>query len=289
MEKQELISDVIANNIESVFVSLRNILSEKPKLLKDTILLEGRYNQLKSSQIRGVLKLEEVNLELNRIRVSILEIINIIEFRERDGRGLIWYQESQDPYIVYQKNYTQKNNESKIINKPSILFVSGGEGDLHLVDEEDWEIIRQISSSFNLDITRISPANAQDLIEVLTNRKYDIVQLNVYDIGFNSGITLGGEQISFDGIINLLKVAEVKLLVLASCNSVSFATKLNGVINMIASTGYLSVGPFQSWEKIFYRTLFSGKELSSSFELSTSLVKTSICLMLSTDYKFQID
>ena len=79
----------------------------------------------------------------------------------------------------------------------------------------------------------------------------------------------------------------MKLLVLASCNSVSFAVKLNGVVNMIAGTGGLGETEFQQWEQVFFKLLLSGKELSKSFELSTSLVEIPICLMLSKDLKFR--
>lgn len=192
---------------------------------------------------------------------------------------------------TYEKKQGRKQlekNDPRIIDGLSMLFLSSGVGDLETVDREEARVIRRVFEKTEYRPKMIFNAESHDLVNELVDNKYDIVQLNVYDITPNSGIEFSDGSLSFDAIINLLRLAEVKLLILASCNSVNFAVKLNKQVNMIAATGNLAADGFQLWESRFYKALVHGESIASSFDISTPIDGIPISLLMTKDYRFTI-
>jgi type II secretory pathway component PulM len=70
------IKDLISRNQwETVFTALKKIESNDENWGNQVVQLEGRYRYLKQQKAQGVLTTDEVNIEFNRLRESILSLI----------------------------------------------------------------------------------------------------------------------------------------------------------------------------------------------------------------------
>ncbi len=75
----EYIGDLIGGNkIEQAIEELSSLLKNSPKL-NELIMHKARYNELKDQIRLGIIEYEQVNITKNKIRLSILELLNDIE------------------------------------------------------------------------------------------------------------------------------------------------------------------------------------------------------------------
>lgn len=77
--KDEYKRIVSNDDLERIFDELPLILKNNNVIFDDLTLISGRYYQLERKRIRGIISEEQSNLERNRIRDSILSIVNRIE------------------------------------------------------------------------------------------------------------------------------------------------------------------------------------------------------------------
>lgn len=103
---------------------------------------------------------------------------------------------------------------------------------------------------------------------ISSDRKFDIVHIAAYvcprsgdlcfsDVDLNSGVSLAAKAdvLSADGLASLLEMAEAKLLVIGSCDSIVLAATLVNVCHVIAARDMVSPKMMAAWVEAFYRKL----------------------------------
>lgn len=76
MSAQNIRDLVSRNQWEGVFSALKKAESNDENWRNQVVLLESRYRQLKLQITQGVLTPDEVNLEINRLRASVLSLVD---------------------------------------------------------------------------------------------------------------------------------------------------------------------------------------------------------------------
>lgn len=74
MDKQSLARLLAENNLEALFDALK---TQNNRYLNDLLLLESRWNDLRARQRAGTVSNEQADLEMARIRKSLLEVIEM--------------------------------------------------------------------------------------------------------------------------------------------------------------------------------------------------------------------
>jgi hypothetical protein len=124
---------LLSEDIDAVFEFLKNNTTNNPQLFDDFIIAFSRHKDLKRQDNNGVLRPMEKNIELNKIRGSVLAIINSL------------FQISEE------KNVKKNSNNDLEMNTPE----EDGKGDeLGLFDIE--ENLLQNSNDLKLNLNRIS-------------------------------------------------------------------------------------------------------------------------------------
>ena len=75
MDAQKIKDLISRNQWETVFITLKKIKSNDENWDSQVVQLESRYRYLKTQKAQGVLTTDEVNLEFNRLRESILSLV----------------------------------------------------------------------------------------------------------------------------------------------------------------------------------------------------------------------
>ena len=83
---KEKIKNLIKQNKFSDAIHTIESYSDNIKIKKTTAALEGRYNSLKMKMQSGVLSNEQFNLELNNIRLGLLELCDDMELLEKSAK-----------------------------------------------------------------------------------------------------------------------------------------------------------------------------------------------------------
>ena len=78
MDKAKL-KILLTEDIEKVFEELKSLISADSELFDDVIIALARYKDLLRADNNGMLSIIEKNIELNKVRGSVLSIINFIE------------------------------------------------------------------------------------------------------------------------------------------------------------------------------------------------------------------
>jgi hypothetical protein len=133
-----------------------------------------------------------------------------------------------------------------------------------------------------------------DLAGLLTKGEWPIVHLVCYadprlgDLVFSSvditdervvRVPEGAARLSPDGLAALCQQAKVKLLVLATCDSVATAAGLVRTTRVVASTTLVTGPEVETWARLFYDQLAQGKPLTQAFELTKGVTDIPLVLM----------
>jgi hypothetical protein len=86
-------------------------------------------------------------------------------------------------------------------------------------------------------------------------------------------------------LASLREAGKVKLVVLATCDSIAMAAQLSRVTNVVASTTEISGDDVERWAGLFYDQLSQGKPLSQAFEFSKGPTNIPLSLMLKRDLR----
>ena len=111
--------------------------------------------------------------------------------------------------------------------------------------------------------------SSHELREAVTaDGKFDIVHIAAYvcprsgdlyfgDVDLNSGagISKDPDILGADALASLLQIAEVKLVVIGSCDSIALGATLVSVCNVIAARDMVSARMMAAWVEAFYATL----------------------------------
>jgi len=82
MKKQSFrdeLKKIVSNDINKFFEEYANRIVANSRESNLTITIEGRYRELKNQEIKGIISNEEYNRELNKIRASLVDLIDQIE------------------------------------------------------------------------------------------------------------------------------------------------------------------------------------------------------------------
>jgi hypothetical protein len=87
-----------------------------------------------------------------------------------------------------------------------------------------------------------------------------------------------------EGFLKLVELSGVRLVVLASCDSLILAAKLARITNLIAATDQVKVQDIVRWERSFYDCLGHGQPLSTAYEIATSVSGAPMLLIMKKDF-----
>jgi hypothetical protein len=82
-----------------------------------------------------------------------------------------------------------------------------------------------------------------------------------------------------EGFAKLCEQAKVKLVVLATCDSVATAANLVRTTAVVASTTLVTEDQVEAWARLFYDQLAQGKPLTQAFELTRGVTNIPLVLM----------
>lgn len=186
----------------------------------------------------------------------------------------------------------------EIVKSPKVLCACSPQY-FHLSFQKDIELIKRETQSIAAQISELHGTDSESLTEALMDSSFDIVHISAYvdpktgEIYFNDigndgappvGVTIDSmPAVSFSKLIEL---AKVKLVILATCDSLILAAKLAKVTNMVAATDWVSVDDILKWELGLYKCLSKGISLSNAYETASSLSKAPMLLLLKKDLAF---
>ena len=148
--------------------------------------------------------------------------------------------------------------------------------------------VELLKGAFRRRVEIVDGLSSDLLRHRLTTTKYGVVHLLLYvdpttgDIGFGNGETLSAE-----GFEKLVEVCGARLIVLATCDSLTLAAKISRKTNMIAASTSIAVKDFERWARAFYGMLGQGRPLSQSFELATATSDAPMILLMRRDLRFK--
>jgi hypothetical protein len=141
---------------------------------------------------------------------------------------------------------------------------------------------------------------ASQLRELLSQSPYSIIHLVCYvdpntgdatfskmDLEKKTPLTEEVDKLSSDGLATLLRLAQVKLIVLATCDALLLAVQLSRVTNVIAANGYISGKAFPSWATVFYQLLAEGHPLTEAYEDACKTTGVPMLLLRNKEFMFE--
>ena len=142
--------------------------------------------------------------------------------------------------------------------------------------------------------------NGSKLRQLLANSRWDVVHLVVNVHSVSGSIILSdrdheervGETssdiITAEGVAALLHDQQVRLVVLATCDSLALAARLTRVTNVIAGIGWLDGKRAAEWAQLFYGFLARGRSLASAFDLSQKATDVPLVLLTKRDFRLAL-
>jgi hypothetical protein len=164
--KSELKTLLVNQGISAVIKALKNALPEVSPVLNEVILIESRLNEANKSRIRNIMSDQDLQLVYNKIRSSIIELINKLESEDFSTSSL-----------------SSKHNQKNKIQTGSILYRIPNKMKLEreskcvvriAINEE--MIIRNIDldEHVKLENIRISDIMQVELIDPTHNHPFEI-------------------------------------------------------------------------------------------------------------------
>jgi Predicted nucleotide-binding protein containing TIR-like domain len=186
----------------------------------------------------------------------------------------------------------------EIIKAPKVLCACSPQY-FHLSFQKDVELIKRETQKIAAQISELHSTDSEGLTKALMDNQFDIVHISAYvdpktgEIYFND---IGSDGVPPIGVIidsmpavsfsRLIEMAKVKLVVLATCDSLILAAKLAKVTNMVAATDWVYVDDILKWELGLYKCISKGISLSNAYETASSLSKAPMLLLLKKDLAF---
>jgi hypothetical protein len=144
-----------------------------------------------------------------------------------------------------------------------------------------------LDNSFPGSLQHIANAGLEDLSKAMSTTKFDIVHL-LGSIDARTGDFLfdKDERLPPDGLKNLLKMTEAKLVFLATCDSLNLGAILSRHWSVIAAADFVENSALIVWEKQFYGLLANGYTLTKAYDTALSLTKLPMRLLIRNDATF---
>ena len=156
--------------------------------------------------------------------------------------------------------------------------------------------IKQIRE--NLPLDAIEVAHGVDVDEMLSmfDRPWDIVHLAMYvdsatgDLFVHPAVP-GSEKrkvIPLDGVDTLIRMAQPRLVVVVTCDSLVLATRLARHTNVIAGHTKIAAESSIRWSAVFYPALGKGCSLSEAFNRAQALADPGLVLIAKSDFRLNL-
>lgn len=162
--KQEIRNALPLVGIKDTILAIKKYLPEHAEKFSSLLLIEGRYRDIEQRMLQGVLSLDEVQLETNKIRADLLTLIDSFEekdFQEKSAAPKEPTKPKTGKILYRIPNTMQVNEEAKCIIR--VAFTEAV-----LLEELDIESIDQIKS------IRISEAMAAQVIDPNSEKAFSI-------------------------------------------------------------------------------------------------------------------
>jgi hypothetical protein len=91
-----------------------------------------------------------------------------------------------------------------------------------------------------------------------------------------------------DGFAELVRLNGAKLIILATCDSITLGAKLARVTNVIAASTIIQIEEFADWERNFFSILAGKNYLSTAFEISRGISNIPLLRLMKGDLLFDI-
>jgi len=125
------------------------------------------------------------------------------------------------------------------------------------------------------------------LREILVKQKFDIVHLVAIADQVTGNVRFAdNEHMLASGLVELIKLCQAKLVVLASCDSLSLGAGLSRITNVVAASNTVQDKEIAAWAQCFYEILAQGHPLSSAFDASRSASSAGLVLLLKQEVRF---
>ncbi len=184
------------------------------------------------------------------------------------------------------------DNRVDEVEQPRILCASskqwsafGFQKDIDLLTKKFRHVVTTSSLTF------------EGLNDYLTDETWDIVHLVGFvhietgDFCF-SDIDLKTKEVGLKpikmaarGLARLIELAKVRLVVLATCESLALAAQLARVTNVVAAAAYISDEQVVTWGDLFYGLLAKGKPLSQAFDIAKEASDAPLVLVTRRDFR----
>lgn len=205
---------------------------------------------------------------------ALVAVVSILDFVLNTGT-------SRESEADHEGGHPEEERDRNVVKDPAILWATAPMYLSSVNASREEQILRESFPSSRLQIEK--GISATCLRSIMTGSKFDVVVLNVL-VEPNGDVVFGRsrrkpERMPGEGLARLLELAGVRLLILATCNSVPLAARLAHRVNMIAATGTLELAAFESWLEVFVRLLAAGHTLSGGFEVSRQTVEIGVSLI----------
>jgi hypothetical protein len=301
----ESLSNGLSDSDFGVFVfapdDILNIRSEMLASIRDNVLFELGLSMGKLGKERVFFILPENQGNL-RLPSDLLGIATVTFDATRGsieaalGPACFKILQAIEKFGVRQERLVPPTIE--IIKAPKVLCACSPQY-FHLSFQKDVELIKSETQKIAAQISELHSTDSDGLTKALMESHFDIVHISAYvdpktgeiyfnDIGSNGsppdGVTIDSmPAVSFSKLVEL---AKVKLVILATCDSLILAAKLAKITNMVAATDWVYVNDILRWELGLYKCLSKGISLSNAYETASSLSKAPMLLLLKKDLAF---
>jgi hypothetical protein len=186
----------------------------------------------------------------------------------------------------------------EIIKTPKVLCACSRQY-FTLSFQKDVELIKSETEKISAQISELHGTDSEGLTKALMEGTFDLVHMSAYvdpktgeiffsDIGTDGippdGVTI--DSMSAVSFAKLIELAKVKLVILATCDSLILAAKLSRITNMIAATDSVRLDDILKWELGMYKCLSKGVSLSNAFETARAMSTAPMLLLLRKDLAF---
>src|SRR5579864_7728444 len=181
--------------------------------------------------------------------------------------------------------------ELEVLRAPMILCAATRQFESIGFDDD----VAVLASAFPESVEVERDLTSERLEVLLTSKRFSIVHLLCFvhpktgEIIFSEaregGLTVEPKRsMSAEGFFKLAEFCGVRLVVLASCDSLILAAKLARVTNLVAAADWVRVEDIVRWERSFYECLAHGQPLSTSYELATAVSQAPMLLLMKKDF-----
>lgn len=179
-----------------------------------------------------------------------------------------------------EKSVSEEIGARELVGDPRILVADALPG----VQLRDAAVVRSAWPAAN--VSELQQVTPERLASVLLKEDISILQLSA-NVTANGDVQLHDGIMTAKGLAELARQQDVRLIVLASCNSATMAAEVAPHVNMIAATQNLGVRDWEQWSAIFYTLLGNGVPLSQAYSVAQSVVNAPIVMITRKDIAFR--